>query len=85
MASDPQATPDEVASAAAGKKRNPDWHPWVPLLIVPVVLPLITTIYNRVDPKLWGIPAFYWVQMLYVFLSAVCTAIVYAASRPRGR
>jgi hypothetical protein len=88
MASDPKVVPGggiPAKPATAGRRRNPDWQPWVPLLIVPMVLPLITTIFNRVDPKLWGIPAFYWIQLLYVFLSAACTAVVYATSRSRRR
>lgn len=88
MASDPNTAADGVEPVEANGKarhRNPDWQPWVPLLLVPIVLPLITSIYNRVDPKLWGIPAFYWVQLAYVFLSAVCTAIVFATSKSRRR
>jgi hypothetical protein len=91
MSSDTSKTPvgpgpaEPTDAAATGRRRNPDWQPWVPLLIVPIVLPLITSIYNRVDPKLWGIPAFYWIQLLYVFLSAACTAVVYATSRSRRR
>jgi Protein of unknown function (DUF3311) len=94
MASDPEVLPDGPDSAApavpAGGRRvrtrsNPDWQPWVPLLIVPIVLPLITTIFNRAEPKLWGIPAFYWIQLAYVFLSAACTGIVYATSKSRRR
>ena len=92
MASDPEVLPDgpdpagpaaRVGTGAARARRNPDWQPWVPLLIVPIVLPLITTIFNRAEPKLWGIPAFYWIQLAYVFLSAACTAIVYATSKSR--
>jgi hypothetical protein len=91
MSSDISKTPagagpaEPAGPAFTGGRRHPDWQPWVPLLIIPIVLPLITSIYNRVDPKLWGIPAFYWIQLLYVFLSAACTAIVYATSKSRRR
>jgi hypothetical protein len=94
MASDPEVLPDRPDPAApvvptggssARSRRNPDWQPWVPLLIVPIVLPLITTIFNRAEPKLWGFPAFYWIQLAYVFLSAACTGIVYATSTSRRR
>jgi hypothetical protein len=53
------------------------------LLIVPIVLPLVTGIYNHVEPKLFGMPAFYWVQLAFVPLSAVCTGIVYVKTRRR--
>lgn len=62
---------------------NPDWSPWVLLLVVPVVLPLVTSIYNHVNPRLFGIPAFYWIQLAFVPLSAVCTGIVYLKTRKR--
>lgn len=60
---------------------NPDRTPWVLLLVVPVVIPLITAIYNSVEPKLFGMPAFYWMQLAFVPLSALCTAIVYLKTR----
>jgi hypothetical protein len=62
---------------------NPDRSPWVLLLIVPVVIPLITAIYNSVEPKLFGMPAFYWMQLAFVPLSALCTAVVYFKTRKR--
>ena len=81
----PQRRSCRPAVSRARTRSNPDWQPWVPLLIVPIVLPLITTIFNRAEPKLWGIPAFYWIQLAYVFLSAACTGIVYATSKSRRR
>ena len=88
MASDRSTAPDgaqPVEAKPKARRANPDWQPWVPLLIVPVVLPLITVIFNRSEPTLWGIPAFYWIQLAYVFLSAACTGIVYATSKSRRR
>lgn len=62
---------------------NPDRSPWVLLLIVPVVIPLVTGIYNTVQPELFGMPAYYWMQLAFVPLSALCTAIVYLKTRKR--
>jgi hypothetical protein len=62
---------------------NPDWSPWLWLLVIPVVLPLVTPIYNRVDPELWGVPAFYWIQLVFVPMSAVVTGLVYLKTRKR--
>jgi hypothetical protein len=62
---------------------NPDWSPWVLLLIIPIVLPLVPAIYNRVDPELWGMPAFYWIQLVFVPMSAVCTGMVYLMTRKK--
>jgi hypothetical protein len=63
---------------------NPDWSPWVLLLIPPIVLPLITPLYNRATPELFGMPAFYWMQLAFVPLSALCTGIVYLKTRKKG-
>jgi hypothetical protein len=77
QATRPESRPPDEATG------NPDWSPWVLLLIVPIVLPLVTSIYNHVEPKLFGMPAFYWVQLAFVPLSAVCTGIVYVKTRRR--
>lgn len=62
---------------------NPDWSPWVLLLIIPIVIPLIPMIYNRVEPTLFDIPAFYWIQLAYVPMSAAITGIVYMKTRKK--
>jgi Protein of unknown function (DUF3311) len=79
-ASDPEPT-----STPPDPKKNPDWSPWLLLLAVPVVLPLIPQIFNRVDPRLIGIPAFYWIQLAFVLMSAAFTGVVYAATRRTRR
>jgi len=33
--------------------------------------------FNRIEPKLWGIPFFFWYQFLWVVISAIVTALVY--------
>jgi hypothetical protein len=62
---------------------NPDWSPWVLLLIPPVLLPLVPMLFNMVKPELFGMPAFYWVQLLFVPMSALFTGIVYVQTRKR--
>jgi hypothetical protein len=56
---------------------------WYWLLLVAVVVPLLTPLYNRISPELWGLPFFYWCQMAFVFLGASVTAIVQLATRRR--
>ena len=73
----------EPAAPAERPSGNPDRSPWVWLLLVPVVLPLLTPLYNRVEPRLFGMPAFYWVQLAFVPMSALFTAIVYFKTRKR--
>ena len=73
------APPAEAVSAA---KRS-DHSPWNWLLLIPIVLPLVTAIYNRDAPRLWGFPAFYWIQLLFIFVGVATTTLVYRMSRKR--
>jgi hypothetical protein len=40
------------------------------ILITAIVVPLLTSTYARVEPRLFGFPFFYWYQFLWVFLAA---------------
>lgn len=51
---------------------------------MPIVLPLITVIYNRDSPRLFGWPFFFWFQVMFTLLAAAVTAIVFVATRPRS-
>src|SRR5258708_5715363 len=44
------------------------WHIWNVLRLVPFVALLWVSVYNSIEPALWGIPFFYW----YQFLWALC-------------
>ena len=50
-------------------------------LVVPVVVPLLVFLYNGKDPRLFGFPRFYWMQLAFVGLGVVCTAVVYRMTR----
>ena len=52
------------------------------LLFAPCLLALAAPLYNRVDPQLFGVPFFYWSQLVLIPLSALG---IYAADRLRGR
>jgi hypothetical protein len=41
------------------------------LLIAPCVLALCVPLFNSIDPVLFGVPFFYWFQLLLVPVSAV--------------
>ena len=47
------------------------------LLIVPFVGMLWVPFYNSVEPRLGGVPFFYWYQLVFIAVSAGLTAIVY--------
>lgn len=51
------------------------------LLVIPLVGTLLPWFYNRTDPRLFGIPFFYWYQLVWIPIGVVCTLIVYRATR----
>ena len=56
------------------------------LLAIPIIALLWVPLYARKDPELWGIPFFYWYQMLWVILCGFCTAGAYQfVQRARSR
>jgi hypothetical protein len=62
---------------ASGRSR---WH-W--LVLVAVAIPLLTPLYNRIQPRLFGLPFFYWAQMAFIGLAACVTTVVYQATKRR--
>jgi uncharacterized membrane protein len=72
--------PDERAADAVAPHRS-DRSPWNWLLLIPIVVPLIVPLYNRVEPTLAGWPFFYWMQLLFVALGVLTTVVVYRATR----
>lgn len=58
-----------------------DRSPWNWLLLIPIVVPLLVPLYNRVEPTLFGWPFFYWMQLAFVPLGVITTVVVYRATR----
>jgi hypothetical protein len=56
-------------------------HPIYLLLLVPFAGLLWTPLFNRLDPWFLGIPFFYWYQMAWTFLAALCILPVYLWER----
>jgi len=48
------------------------------LLLLPCIAALCVPFYNRLEPQLFGIPFFYWFNLLMV---PVSVAFIYAASK----
>ncbi|GAA2369292.1 DUF3311 domain-containing protein [Dactylosporangium salmoneum] len=55
------------------------------LLAIPTVAPLLTPLYDRADPMVWGIPFFYWYQMACIALAIAVLTGVHLANRDPGR
>jgi hypothetical protein len=61
-----------------------DRSPWNWLLLLPIAIPLIPALFNSVEPRLFGIPLFYWLQLAFVLVAVAATLIVYRMGG-RGR
>ncbi|MFI7545060.1 DUF3311 domain-containing protein [Actinoplanes sp. NPDC049599] len=65
-----QTIRDRTAPRRPARVRRADASPWNWLLLVPIVLPLIPGLYNRIEPTVFGIPFFYWGQLSFAFLAS---------------
>ena len=56
------------------------WHRYLPrlLLLIPVTVALWVPSYNRIEPALGGVPFFYWFQLAWILVGALCVLIVYS-------
>lgn len=54
---------------------------WYALLLLPFAGTLIPPLYNRLEPELFGLPFFYWYQLLWVILTSALLGIVVVATR----
>lgn len=52
---------------------------WYAALLAIIVVALWVPLYNHIEPVLWGIPFFYWFQLLLVVIAALITALAYRA------
>jgi hypothetical protein len=56
------------------------WSNWNLLLILPLLM-LITPWFNTDEPRLFGLPFFYWFQFAFVPLGVLCVGIVYIKTK----
>ena len=69
---------DDPASPSTERS---DRSPWNWLLLVAIIVPLLTPLYNDLEPRLFGFPKFYWLQLAYIGLGVACTAVVYRMTK----
>ncbi len=56
------------------------FSPWNLLLLVPFLM-LLTPLINSNEPKLFGLPFFYWAQFASIPVGVVCVALVYVRTK----
>jgi len=61
------------------------FHPVYLFLVVPYIALLWVPFYNRIEPTLLGIPFFYWWQMSWILLGALCILPVYLFQESRRK
>jgi hypothetical protein len=65
---------------SGGRASGLVFNPWNLVLLIPFIV-LLTPIYNRESPTLFGMPFFYWFQFLVILLGVACTITVYRMTR----
>jgi hypothetical protein len=62
----------------SGRKPEHRAHYWARLLLLlPFIAVMWVPFYNSVDPMLYGVPFFYWYQLLWIIIGALLILIVY--------
>lgn len=56
------------------KRRRGRWY-WG--FLIPLGLVVSVPLYNRDEPSLWGLPFFYWSQLMFVIIGAIVTGAIY--------
>ena len=56
------------------------WSNWNLLLLLPLLM-LITPWFNMDEPRLFGLPFFYWFQFAFVPLGVLCVGLVYMKTK----
>jgi hypothetical protein len=67
--------------AQPASRSNGDRSPWNWLLIIPIAVPLISALFNAIEPKLFGFPLFYWLQLAFIGLGVITTTLVYQMTK----
>jgi hypothetical protein len=57
------------------------WSWWYLLLLIQFIAVLWPPFYNKLEPVLFGMPFFYWYQLLWIIIGAALTAAVYVATK----
>jgi hypothetical protein len=72
--------PGASGTSEAGGGGGLRFSAWNLLLLLPFLM-LITPWINSVEPRLWGMPFFYWIQFAFVPVGVAAVAVVYVKTR----
>ena len=50
---------------------------WLWLLVLPFAALLVPPLYAHATPRIWGIPFFYWYQVVWLLVTAAITTFVH--------
>ena len=50
---------------------------WIVIFLALFAVTLWVPLYNRVEPRLFGVPFFYWFQFVWIIVSAIVTGVAY--------
>jgi uncharacterized protein DUF3311 len=81
----PQNTTPPPSGRTNDRSERNDRSYWNWLLAVAVIVPLLTFLYNRTEPRLAGIPFFYWMQLAFIALGVIAAGLVYTMTKKKGR
>jgi uncharacterized membrane protein len=70
----------ETASSSPPEPEGLRWNAWNLLLLVPFLM-LVTPWINSLEPRLFGMPFFYWIQFAFVPVGVVCVLVVYLMTK----
>jgi hypothetical protein len=71
--SDPETPPDTDPRW----RLTPTKYVVAAILLFAIIVPLLVSTYDQVNPRLFGFPFFYWYQLAWVFLAAGCCSVSY--------
>jgi uncharacterized protein DUF3311 len=74
------ARPPQPPGPTRPGRRSNHWS-W--LLAISVVLPLMVPLYNRIEPRLFGFPFYYWCQLAFIPFTMLITTIVRVLTQRR--
>jgi MFS superfamily sulfate permease-like transporter len=71
----------ETTTSPPGREREGlRWNAWNLLLLVPFLM-IVTPWWNSVQPMVFGMPFFYWIQFVFVVVGVACVWLVYAMTK----